>query len=200
MSHTTTSSLIDGLTAPGDASVWLRVDERFRPRLMSVARRFGLGREDAADVAQETLVQVVREARRGRYDRDRGRLSAWVFAVARHRILDLRRASSKRLPEATENIAPEPAVESELEQAWRREEQRDLLARSLAWLEQGTDLRGSTLTAFRLQVFEGWSPQRVAEELSISVGTAYWAKHQCLKRLRERVERLRADEDLPIRR
>jgi RNA polymerase sigma-70 factor, ECF subfamily len=92
----TTSTLLRGLLASRDDRAWCEVDERYRPIVLRLAERCGLDADDAADVAQETLTQFFEDYRAGKYDRQRGRLRAWLTGIARHRIADARRRRGAR--------------------------------------------------------------------------------------------------------
>ena len=83
MQVTTTTVLLDGLYDPANSVVWRQFDQRYRPIIIGFARRLGLTDDDAADIAQETLVRFVKEYRAGKYDRTRGRLRTWIIAMVR---------------------------------------------------------------------------------------------------------------------
>jgi len=70
----TTTRLLEGLCDPEDEALWCEFDAQYRPILVGFARRLGLNVEDAADLAQETLVRFVEAYRAGRYDRGKARL------------------------------------------------------------------------------------------------------------------------------
>jgi hypothetical protein len=70
----TTTALLEGLHDPADAVAWEQFDRRYRPIVVGFASRLGLADADAADVAQEVMLQFVKEYRAGKYDRQRGRL------------------------------------------------------------------------------------------------------------------------------
>ena len=84
----TTTALLEGLFDPANQELWRHFDERYRPVIIAFARRLGVEPTDAADIAQETLVQFLRDYREGKYDRNRGRLHCWIIGIAKHRIAD----------------------------------------------------------------------------------------------------------------
>ena len=97
----TTTALLTGLFDPRNAAAWEAFDRRYRPILIGFARNCGAKDVDAAEVAQETIVRFVEEYRAGKYDRNRGRLGAWLVTIARYRLLDSRRrAGTARIERA----------------------------------------------------------------------------------------------------
>ncbi|MEM7307632.1 MAG: RNA polymerase sigma factor [Planctomycetota bacterium] len=189
----TGTTVLEALSRFDDRTVWARFEARYRPLVFDVARRAGLGRADAADVAQETMLQVVRDYARGAYDRERGRLSQWVRGIARHRIGDVRRAQARRGAQRGESALGHVAGPDELDALFEAELRRRLLADALAALERRGELRPKTLEAFRLHVLEGVAPDEVARRLGCRASTVYWAKHRCVRRLQSIVDELGRD-------
>jgi len=91
----TTTTLLQALRDPRQETAWREFDGRYRPVLESVGRHMGLSHPDAEEVAQETLVQFVRDYQRGLYQRDKGRLRVWIQGILRHRALDVLRRRSQ---------------------------------------------------------------------------------------------------------
>ncbi|MDH4074307.1 MAG: sigma-70 family RNA polymerase sigma factor [Acidimicrobiia bacterium] len=83
----------------GDAGAWDLLLDRFEPLVFTIARREGLGMEDAADVTQTTF-----EALLAQLDRiqDDGQISYWLMTVAR------RQAWRQRTRRQRERLEPEP--------------------------------------------------------------------------------------------
>ena len=117
----TTTHLLEGLFDPAADSVWQEFDRRYRPIIVGLARKMGLADEDAADVAQETLVRFIKAYRAGQYHREKGRLRSWIIGIAIYRIADARRARAARRvprprpawPSPTANCQPQiPAADS----------------------------------------------------------------------------------------
>ena len=95
MDWQTTSSILQGLRNHEDAALWARFVDRFRSPVVRFARSIGVSEHSAEDVAQETLLAFVRHYRDGRYDRDRGRLSQWLFRIAYRQSLAHRRRDTR---------------------------------------------------------------------------------------------------------
>lgn len=155
-----------------------------------MARQLGLDEADAADAAQDTLACFLSDYRAGKFDRSRGRLRAWLLAIARHRVIDFqRRRAARRVRRGNSAIADVPD-EQGLSAIWDAECRQKILSEALARLGVGTKLQPQTITAFRQQVIEERPPEQVAAELGLSVRAVYLAKHRCLSRLRQIIEEL----------
>jgi len=187
---TTNSELLAGLADPANAAIWEEFDRRYRPVLLAFARRLGLAVDDAADVVQETLAAFVVEYRAGRYERDRGRLRSWLFAIARARVAAAKRRADPRRKwrgeSALEGVADEATWSELFEAQWRAA----LLKAALAELTESTRTDERTLAAFRRTTLEREAPSVVAAALGMTVNAVYLARHHVLAQLKEIVARL----------
>ena len=68
--------------ANGDSVAGRDLLARLAPMLFGYATRVLGDRSEAEDVVQDTLLAFLDAWRRGRYDRDRGRLGSFLFAIA----------------------------------------------------------------------------------------------------------------------
>ena len=192
MDGRTTTALLEDLHDPANQAVWGEFDARYRPVLVGFARRLGLGEEDAADAAQETLIKFLRSYQAGKYDRGRGRLSSWIIGIARHCIIDQQRAwAARREARGGSALADLPAHDR-LEEFWDAECKREIARRAIQTLRESTRIDARTIQAFELLAFEQRSPAEVAAELNMTTNDVYLAKHRCLKRLRPIVAGLHA--------
>jgi RNA polymerase sigma-70 factor (ECF subfamily) len=192
----TTSTLLRALCESRDESAWREVDDRYRPIIVGFAQRLGLSPEDAADTAQETLAQFFADYRSGKYDRERGRLRAWMLGIARHRIGDVHRRQVARAGQRGASALAFVPDDQELSRAWDAEAQSVLLDRALGVLRRSTRVNERTCEAFRLHVIEQRPPEEVAVRLQMTVRSVYLAKHRCLHRLRGIVTELQAAYEL----
>ena len=189
---TTTSALLDALRSPDNHEVWWEFDRRYRPIVERFGMRLGLAAEDAADVAQQTLVEFSRDYAAGRYERERGRLRAWIIGIARHRALDLLRSRAKRRRQRGSSALvglPEP----ELEHIWDEEREQAIFDRALQELWEHSRAAPRTLAVFKHVAIQGESPAEVARRFELSVDEVYRVKNRMTGRLRELVERLREE-------
>ncbi len=186
----TTSTMLSGLKNPANDNAWASFDARYRPILMAVAQRLGLHATDADEVAQETLVLFARDYREGKYDRDKGRLRAWIHGILRHRIQDWMRKRRSVDGFRGESGLLSLEKEGELEQIWEAECRQAILDRALQILGDTTDLQPITIEAFRRYGLEDQPAQQVANDLGLSARSVYLAKHRCAKGLKEIVAQL----------
>lgn len=193
--HTTTA-LLEGLFDFQNSDAWRELDDRFRPILTDFAQRLGLDGADAADVAQETLSQFLRDYRNGKYDRNRGRLRAWILGIARHRIAETHRTRAGRREWRGQSAMLALSDDGDLDALWDRECRQAALCFALRQLSENYRLNERTISAFRMHVLEGVAPDEVAQTLGTSVRAVYIAKHRCLSRLREAMAQLSESYDL----
>lgn len=90
-SGTPLGTLLEGV-ASGDWSSWREITERFGPLVLHTARGTGLGSADAADVAQQTWIQLWKH---GRQIREPGHLAAWLVVAARREAIRVATASNR---------------------------------------------------------------------------------------------------------
>lgn len=192
---TTTTLLLNQLRDPADQRAWSEFHQRYMPIILGLAQQLGLDAHDAADVAQETLSRFIIEYRAGRYDRDRGRLRAWIVAIVRYRVLDLFRDRAHRREVASPPELEAVPDEGRLTELWEVEHQRVLLRRALDELRASSRIGDRTLAAFQGFVLEQRPAADVARELSITPADVYVAKNRVANRLREIVQRLSAEYD-----
>jgi RNA polymerase sigma factor (sigma-70 family) len=183
----TSTALLQALTEDGNEDVWHELDGRYRPLVFNVARRMGLGDEDAADAAQESLMEFFRDYRAGQYDRERGRLHGWLLAITRNRVRNRQRTLARRDEARGDSVIgelPEPDG-GELEHIWAVELEEEILRRAFAALRAGGNFDESSLEVFEAYVIREEDPGKVASERGLSVSTVYSIKSRCLKRLAE---------------
>jgi RNA polymerase sigma-70 factor, ECF subfamily len=164
MGHTAVMAVDNASTllqrvAGGDRDAFDELYRRFaRPVLGMALRQLGdHGR--AEDAAQETFAAVWRSA--GSYRPERGSASAWLYAVARHAIID--RARQRREPpaEAPDEPSAEVGPEEQAELSW------------LTWkvhsaLEQ---LPERERVVLELAYWSGLSQSEIASYLDVPLGT-----------------------------
>ncbi len=80
----------------GDADAWETLVNRYQRLVYTVARRNGLGRDDAADVTQTVFVALLES---GASIRDQERLPSWLMTVARRQAWRLRSRRDHESPQ-----------------------------------------------------------------------------------------------------
>lgn len=193
----TSTTLLAGLDDPRNEPAWRRFLDRYKPMLLSYAKRVGLSDADAQDVVADTLAAFVQAYRAGKYDRQRGRLKSWLGGIIRHSISKRR---ARRTPASLDAGAEggshgswEPAATGDADEAFDREWQLERLGEALALLRRESD--PNTYQAFDLYALKDWPVEKVASFLGMTPNAVYINKTRTLKRLREIVGRLVAEEE-----
>jgi RNA polymerase sigma-70 factor (ECF subfamily) len=188
---TTTTLLLEKLRDAENAA-WEEFVGRFREPIIRFASGLGLTTDEAEDVAQETLLDFVRAYRSGRYDREKGRLSAWLFGIAHRRVRSAWRQEAGRprllkSPDRTAfwaNLPDEHVARRSWDISWQQAVIEYCLQQVRAEVEP------STIRAFELFAIEGRPAATVAEELGMSRNAVFIAKHRVMKRILELSEQM----------
>ncbi len=197
MDWLTTSTILSGLRDYDNEPAWKRFDARFRRPVVRFAVTSGLAHSDAEDVAQEVMIAFAESYRRGDYDREKGRLSRWLFGLAYNHLLRFRqkqgRQKAKIISQAQGAAVLDVAqAEESASLDWDRTWEETIWQECLDRVR--IEFAPETLAAFELSVRGDAKPAAVAEELGVSVKSVYNARHRVLKRLRELREELEAVE------
>jgi len=195
-STATTTALLERLTDELDDAVWREFDERYRPILLGVLRRLGFRAEESQDVAQDTLLQFVRDFRAGRYDRSRGRLRTYLIGIARNRAMDAHRRRLEIGMVRGDSLLGAMPDAGAFEEVFEAESREHILCSALDLLRKNSGFDTKTLKAFERFALDGEPVARVAEDLELSAQAVYMAKHHCLARLKAHAHELRAAYEL----
>jgi RNA polymerase sigma-70 factor (ECF subfamily) len=178
----TSASLLERLRRPDEPDAWRRFVDLYTPILFAFAGRMGLQEADAADLVQETLLQLLHGLPQFRYD-GRKSFRAWLWTLMRHKVLEARR---RRQPRAAD--LPDVAVPDDLEHLCQDEYRQQLVGRALAIMQ--SEFQPSTWKACWEHAVAGRSAADVARELGMTVGAVYAAKFRVLARLRQELQDL----------
>jgi RNA polymerase sigma-70 factor, ECF subfamily len=143
----------------GDRDAFEQLYRRFaRPVLAMAVRQLGdNGR--AEDAAQETFAAVWRSARS--YRSERGTGSAWLYAVARHAIIDRARQKREHVAEIPEEVSESAGPPERAEESW-------LTWRVHSALEQLPERERAVIG---LAYWSGLSQTEIASYLDVPLGT-----------------------------
>lgn len=182
-------SLLERLRRQPAGPDWQRLDAVYRPLVLHwLGRVPGLG-DEAADVAQEVLLVVVREV--GGFERRReGSFRAWLRAITVNQVRSYWRARRRRpvagLGHDADGIEgflsqlEDPAAP--LSRQWDADHDRFVFDRLLEAVRP--DFTGPTWEAFRRFAVDGTPAARVAAELGTTENAVVLAKSRVLRRLR----------------
>lgn len=192
----TNTDLLLALKDEANEQAWVVLCARYQPVLISFGRRLGLSEPDAQDAAQESLFAFARSYRQGQYDRSRGRLRAWLFSIASHKVRDaqrkLCRQAERRDHEGPPGIVDELPDDHHMSHTWELEWQRAILDACLE--EAARHVESSTIEAFRLYVLQEKAVDEVAAQLNMTRNAVFKAQRRVLSRIREIYDRITNDE------
>ena len=165
----------------GSAGAWRQLLNKYERLVYSIPLRYGLSRDDAADIAQVTFTILIQSLDTLSED---SRLGPWLVTVARRhswRLLERNRRES-----ASEHLEGADLAESAV-----------LLGKSdadsiehwelTAWLDAGLSKIGASCRELLLALYfqpEGSSYAEVAARLGMPVGSIGPRRARCLKSLR----------------
>ena len=189
-------TLLARLKDGADAEAWREFVRLYGPVVYSFARRRGLQDADAADLMQEVLRSVARNAGKMEYDPKRGTFRGWLYTVTRNKIYNFL-SGQKNRPRgsgdsgAQERLDAVPDTTADPDADWELEYQRRLSAKAMDRVQH--EFQPNTWKAFWGTAVEGRAAQEVGDELKMTPGAVYVAKSRVLARLREEVQRLQAE-------
>jgi len=181
----TRGTLLERVRDRKDQEAWIEFVRLYRPLLCRYARRRGLPRDDAEDVAQECFDVLLRRMPDFRYAPRRGKFKNYLFKLVTSRISNRFRKQRPRLA-ASDELRAAPAPGSNTTPEWDKEWLKRHLRYALERIE--TEFTESTIAAFKLYALKEWSVQRVCDSLGISANQVYLAKSRVTLRLRQEME------------
>lgn len=195
----TGSSFFDLWKNPLNETARARFVARYRPKVFSWARQFGLNEADADDVTQILLIKALQGF--GTYDPKKGRFRDWLKAATRN---------TGRHLLAAERRARRVATDEKLRALLARPEADDALARLTdAMLDQELFLIAcervqmqvsrAAWEGFRRKVLEGEPVTVISATLGTTPAAICQACSRIRKQLRQEIERLEDDSESPLR-
>lgn len=187
MQWITSTQILEDLRTSNNATAWDKFCNHFQPVVVSFARQLGLTETDAEDAAQETMLEFLKALRNGKYDREKGSMSNWLFGIARRVILNLRgrQPLEQLVADKTTGTSFWDLVQDDrgLKYTWESEWRQMVLTRCLEQARQEFD--PNVFEAFKLYALSEHPVDEVAERLRMSNNAVYIAKSRVLSRLRE---------------
>src|SRR5262245_48476322 len=179
-----------------DTSAWSEFVQLYGPVVYRFARNRGLQDADAADLMQDVLRSVARNAHRMAYDPKRGTFRGCPCPVTRNKTYPFLTTQRNRPrgsgdSDAHERLDATPAREDESagpDAEWEKEYQRQLSARAMDKVKG--EFQPKTWQAFWETAVEGKAAADVGAGLKMTAGAVYVAKSRVLARLRDEVQKL----------
>lgn len=163
----------------GDRDAFAELYRRFARPVLGMAMRLLGDNGRAEDATQETFAAVWRSARSFRADRGSG--SAWLYAVARHAIIDRARQRREPVAEAPDEASLEAGPDERAEASW-------LTWRVHSALEQ---LPERERVVLELGYWSGLSQTEIASYLDVPLGTVKTRTRTGLARLATLLEEVK---------
>ena len=181
---------MNALTIPKDSTVVLdRTMRSERKRLLDFIRKRVRNQSDAEDILQDVFYQLVTSYN---VTEPIEKLTAWLFTVARNKIIDWYR---KRRPEALPADEADPSAPLNLEEILfdPRQNPDQVYARSLVWTELSEaldELPDEQREVFVMHELEGRSFKEIAELTAEPINTLLSRKRYAVLFLREKLQEL----------
>jgi RNA polymerase sigma factor (sigma-70 family) len=164
----------------GNAGAWQQLLNKYERLVYSIPLRYGVSRDDAADIAQITFTILIQSLNTLSED---SRLGAWLVTVARRhtwRLMERNRRQSAHLeaPDVAESALLLGKSDADCIERWELAE----------WLDAGLSKIGSACRELLLALY--FQPERssyaeVADRLDMPVGSIGPRRARCLKSLRQ---------------
>lgn len=187
MQWVTTTQVLEELRASPEAEAWHRFCDHFRPVMVKFAKQLGLSATDAEDAAQEIMLQFFKAFREGKYDREKGRLSNWLFGVAKRVILNLRghQPLERLIADKTTGTSFWDLIQDDhsIKQSWDAQWRQMVLAKCLDQARR--EFKPKVFEAFELYALKDKTVDEVAQRFKMSRNAVYIAKSRVLSRLRQ---------------
>ena len=183
-----------------DAEAWREFVQLYGPVVYRFARNRGLQDADAADLMQDVLRSVARNAHRMEYDPKKGTFRGWLYTVTRNKIYNFLSGQRNRPrgsgdSDAHERLDATPARDDGAgpDADWEKEYQRRLTARAMERVKD--EFQPATWQAFWQTAVDGKAAADVGAGLRMSPGAVYVAKSRVLARLRDEVRSMIQEEE-----
>lgn len=193
----TRDSLLSRLRDWADDESWSAFFHTYWRMLYEVAVKAGLREDEAQEAVQETVIAVAKKMPGFRYDPSIGSFKGWLLQIARRRIVDQFRKRTMRSADdgsgaptghpAEAESASDPAT-CELEAIWDEEWEKSVLAAAIERVKRQVSPEQYQL--YDLYVLQRWPVAKVAQELGVSIGRVYLAKHRVGRSLKKELARL----------
>jgi RNA polymerase sigma factor (sigma-70 family) len=166
----------------GNEEAWSALVDKYKNLIFSIPIKYGLSRDDAADIFQAVCLEAIAELPRLREPRA---LPKWLMQVAAHKSFHWKQREG-RMVELEEGEEPPAAGELPpgTEEIIHQSEQEQLLREAIA------ELPSRCQELVRMLFFEHAAPsyEEIGRSLGVATGSIGFIRGRCLKKLRARLE------------
>lgn len=174
-------TLLQRVAAGEPAAVGECID-RYGGLIWSLARKLVGAHADAEDAVQEVFIDLWKSA--DRFDPNVASEATFVAMIARRRLIDSKRRRLRR-PDQGQSI---PVDDVEVPSGGEEAGAAELAEEASRAATAIRDLRPEQQEILRLSVCEGWSHQRIADQLQVPLGTVKTHVRRGLIRVREMMQ------------
>ena len=183
MPESISDEMLIGLIAKRDSTALEQLYDRYERPVYAFVIRMVKDAMAAEEVVQELFVRIWNAAHGLDPDKGQGKISTWIFAIARNLAIDWLRKRGRRPIEAHEEEALERVTESiSTEQVV---EERMLGEQMKAAIR---DLKDEQKQVLELIYYKGYTQQEIASQHDIPLGTVKSRVRLALRQLRKRFE------------
>jgi len=163
---------------------WDSLVDKYKNLIFSIPIRYGLSREEAADIFQSVCLELIQELPKLREPKA---LPKWLMQVAAHKCYHWKRQSARMVSQDDEQTAlPEPSEPARAELDLHEVEQEQALREAVATLPS----RCKDLIHMLFYEDPSRPYQEVARTLGLATGSIGLLRQKCLDRLRQRLDTL----------
>ena len=165
----------------GNESAWAALVAKYKNLIFSIPMKYGLQREDAADIFQAVCLDLLNDLSKVR---DHGALAGWIIRVTYNKCFHRKKDSDRYVPdEQPEAAIPVEAIPDSILLEVQREQ---LLRNALGQLSS----RCRQLIQMLFFEFPVRPYQEVAKSLNLATGSIGFIRGRCLEKLRQSLEKL----------
>ena len=162
--------------ADGDRSAVQDCLDKYGGLVWSIARKMLRNTDDAEDAVQEIFVDIWKNA--NRFDEARASETTFVAMLARRRLIDRIRYSTRRITaDSLDDVLLEPFTSSD--------QQMQMAAEASQAAEAMRSLRPEQQQVLRLSIIQGMSHQEISEATGMPLGTVKTHARRGLLQVRE---------------
>lgn len=166
----------------GREEAWAELIDKYKALIYSIPIKYGLPRQDAADVFQNVCAELLARLPELRQPRA---LPKWLMQVTHHECHQWKRKQWRVVSRDTEEGVPEPGVPPIAESVFRQTQEEQMLREAIANLSPQCQRLVTAL------FFE--SPAKsyaeIAGDMGLAVGSIGFTRQKCIERLRRSLEK-----------
>lgn len=175
--------LVDGCRR-GHEEDWNALIAKYKNLIFSIPIRYGLSREEAADIFQSVCLDLIKELPRLR---DAKALPKWLMQVTAHRCFHWKRHQGRLVSRDDEDAGvPEESVNAEAEALLHEVQQEQALREALLAMPQ----RCRELIQMLFYEEPSRPYQQIATSLGLAIGSIGLLRQKCLDRMKKRLDAL----------